>query len=307
MTRFAFLGTVEFSRRCLEELLVACPGAGSQVAGVLTLPREAASFNSDWADLAPVAERHGVPCHHIRTLDDPAALELLRGLAPDVLLVFGWSQLVRESVLAVPPGGCIGTHPALLPAGRGRHPITWALVEGRAESGLTFFYLDEGADSGDIVWQRAFPIALEHDAADVYETVCDLGCTAVRELVPLLAAGTAPRAPQDHARATIGRKRNDADRVIHWEGPAMAAYNLIRGLARPYLGATTTLDGGELVVLRARPPLAVVPPAAPPGTVLARRGSELDIRTGDGVLTLVEIEAGGQREPVPGDLLGRAA
>lgn len=307
MTRFAFLGTVEFSRRCLEVLLSACPDAGSEVAGVLTLPREAAAFNSDWADLAPVAERHGIPCHHIRTLDDPESLTLLRRLAPDVLLVFGWSQLVRESALAVPLGGCIGTHPALLPEGRGRHPITWALVEGRTESGLTLFFLDEGADSGDIVWQRVFPIALEDDAADVYARVCDLGCTAVREVVPLLAAGTAPRTPQNHSRATIWRKRDDSDRVIHWEGPAMAAYNLIRGLARPYLGATTTLDGGELVVLRARTPLAAATSAAPPGTVLARRGGELDVRTGDGVLTLVELETGGLREPVPGDVLGRAA
>lgn len=304
-TRFVFLGTVEFSRRCLEEALA----AGAEIAAVLTLARESAAFNADWADLGPVAERHGVPCHRIRTLDDPATMALLRELRPDYLLVFGWSQLICPEALAIPSRSCIGTHPALLPEGRGRHPITWALVEGRSESGLTLFHLDEGADSGDIVWQCAFPIALEDDAADVYARVCELGCAALRETLPLLASGTAPRLRQDHDRATVWRKRTDDDRVIHWEGPTMTAYNLIRGLAPPYIGATTVHAGGELVVLRARPPRpdCDAVPAASPGTVLARRGAELDVRTGDGVLTLVRLETHGRPLPAPGDRLGQAA
>lgn len=302
--RFAFLGTVEFSRRTLEALLA----TGADVKGVLTLPRAAATFNADWADLEPVATRHGVPCHRIERIDDGAALDLVRRLAPDVLLVLGWSHLVPTAVLEIPPHGCIGSHPALLPAGRGRHPITWALVEGRSETGLTLFYLDEGVDSGDIVWQRSFPIALEDDAAAVYERVCELGCEAVRELVPLLESGGAHRIPQNHARATTWRKRTDHDRIIRWEAPALTIYNQIRGLARPYVGATTTLEGNELVVLRARPPVDAVAggalPNVSPGTVLSRSGSELHVRTGDGLITLLEVDPRGGRLPAAGDRLG---
>lgn len=301
--RIAFLGTVEFSRRCLAEVL-AC---GGDVAAVLTLPREAASFNADWADLAPVAATHGVPCHRIRNINDPETVELLRSLAPDVLFVFGWSQLVSHAVLELTRLGAVGTHPALLPRGRGRHPLTWALVEGLAESGLTFFYLDEGADSGDILWQRAFPIDLEDDAAALYAKICDLACVAVREFLPQLENGTAPRQAQDKALATYWRKRNDDDRVIHWEAATMTTYNLIRGLAPPYVGATTTWGVTHLVVRCARLNGAPLPPAneaLPPGTVLARRGNELDVRTGDGQVTLVDVDAGASALPTPGARLG---
>lgn len=304
--RIAFLGTVEFSRRCLAEVL-AC---GGDVAAVLTLSQEAAGFNADWADLAPVAAAHGVPCHRIRNINDPETVELLRSLAPDVLFVFGWSQLVSQPVLELPRLGAVGTHPALLPRGRGRHPLTWALVEGLSESGLTFFYLDEGADSGDILWQRAFPIEPTDEAADLYAKICDLAAVAIREFLPQLQDGTAPRRAQDDTLATYWRKRNDDDRIIHWEAPTMTTYNLVRGLAPPYIGATTTHGDTELVVRRARlngEPLSPADEASPPGTVLARSGDEFDVRTGDGRLTLVDVDAGGSALPAPGARLGGAA
>ena len=311
MTRFAFLGTVDFSARTLAALL----DAGAEVAGVLTLPREAATFNADWVDLEPLCRERGVPCLHVRHIGDPEAEAALRSLAPDVLLVFGWSQLVPARVLAIPREGSIGTHPALLPEGRGRHPITWALVEGRTRSGLTLFHLEEGADTGDIVWQRSFPIALEDDAAAVYERVCELGCAAARDLVAAFRAGTVQRLAQDASRATSWRKRTDDDRIIRWEAPTMTTYNLIRGLARPYIGATTSWAGRQLVVLRAAPPRhddpAVGLPAGAvqsvPGTVLGRSGDRLTVRTGDGTLELLAVEGADAPGPQPGDRLGEAA
>jgi methionyl-tRNA formyltransferase len=198
--RIAFVGAVEFSRECLEETLV----TGGDVIAVLTLAAERAGFHGDYADLGPVAASHGVPVHRIGNINDPAEIELIRSLHPDVIFVFGWSQLLGPELLQLAP--CIGSHPTLLPRNRGRHPLTWALVEGLEQSGLTFLWLDGDADTGDILWQRAFPIEIEDDAATVYRRVVRLGREAIREFLPALESGSAPRLPQNEALATYWRK-----------------------------------------------------------------------------------------------------
>ncbi len=254
--RIAFVGAVEFSRACLEEMLA----AGGDVVAVITLPAENASFHGDYADLEPVAAAHGVPVHRIGNINDPATIELIRSLEPDVIFVLGWSQLLGPELLALAP--CIGSHPALLPRNRGRHPLTWALVEGLDESGLTFLWLDEGADSGDILWQRSFPIAIDDDAASLYRKMVGLGREAIRELLPLLESDSAPRVPQDDALATYWRRRTDDDRWIDWTLSSLAVHNLIRGLARPYVGALTRCAGQDVLVWRARLPEDPPPVAA---------------------------------------------
>ena len=288
--RIVFIGAVEFSRATLAAVLE----AGGNVVGVLTLAPEAAGFHSDYADLGPLAERHNVSVFRIRDVGDRETVELIRRLKPDVIFVFGWSRLIPAEVLELPPLGCVGTHPALLPEHRGRHPIVWALAEGLEESGLTFFYLDETADSGDILWQRPFAIDPEDDAAALYAKIEALAVEAIREFLPELEAGTASRTPQDAARASYWRKRTDADRRIDWGAPTASIHNLVRALARPYVGALAELEGRPVIVWRARRPAEEPDREAlesPSGTVVARRRDAVDVRTGDSVITLLEIEA----------------
>ena len=283
--RIVLVGTVAFSLRCLQEIVA----MGGDVAAVLTLSPGDATFNADYADLGPLARERDIPVHRIKRTSDPETIALLRELAPDVIFVFGWSQLVPREVLELAPLGCIGTHPALLPRGRGRHPIVWTLVEGLERSGLTFFYLDEGADSGDILWQGEFEIGLEDDAATLYAKVEELAARAIREFLPQLEAGTAPRTRQDDALATTWRKRTDVDRVIDWSAPSLTVYNLVRALTHPYVGATTSADDTELVVWRARMRDGEAADA-PPGTILAAGDAGIEVRTGDSSLLLVDIE-----------------
>ena len=299
--RILFVGTVEFSRHCLEELLDHAAPHDGQVVAVLTLDPAQANGHADYTDLAHVIDGQSIPLHRIRDINAPHAVELIRSYTPDVLCVFGWSQLISKTVLEIPPLGCIGAHPALLPHHRGRHPIIWALVEGLSESGLTFFYLDERADHGDILWQRAFPITLQDDAASVYARVTSLAREAIREFLPQLAQGTAPRRPQDHRQATYWRKRHAQDGEISWEAPTLHSYNLIRALAHPYVGAHTSYQGQRLRVWRSALPDGPLPDGAErlvPGTVLLAGGKGLVVRTNDGYLRLVDYElpSGG---PVP--------
>jgi methionyl-tRNA formyltransferase len=279
--RIVFVGAVAASAAWLEETL----SAGGDVVAVITLPEERAGRHTDFADLRPISERQGVPLHEVENVNDPRTLDLIRSLAPDVVFVFGWSQLLQPQLLELAP--VIGSHPALLPRDRGRHPITWALVDGLEESGLTFLWLDDGADTGDILWQRAFPIGPEDDAADVYAKVEALGRKAIREFLPQLETGAAPRIAQDQAAATYRRKRTDADRWIDWSRPARRIHDLVRGLARPYVGALTRWDGHDVLVWRAR--LSSEPATAEPGTVL-RVDPAIVVATGGGALELVELE-----------------
>lgn len=301
--KIVFVGAVDFSRHCLQQVLD-CDG---NVVAVLTLAREDAGFHSDCANLSDVAMQHGVTVHRIKKINDPKSIELIRSLKPDVIFVFGWSQLISKRILDIPPLGCIGTHPALLPRNRGRHPIVWALVEGLIESGLTFFYVDEGTDSGDILWQKSFPITLEDDAGSLYEKIKVLASEAIREFLPQLERGTARRIPQDHSQATYWRKRSEKDGEIHWIGSTMKIYNLIRALARPYVGAHTYINNQKMLIWRARIPQKPLPPVAmdvQPGIIFARIDVGFDVRTGDGYLTVLEYEPSGKGSLGVGTQLG---
>ena len=303
--KILLVGAVAFTERCLRETLA----AGGNVAGVLTLPPETASRHADYCDLRPLAESHGIPVHHIRHINDHTTAEIITVLAPDVMFVFGWSQLISPEVRALAPLGCIGTHPALLPRNRGRHPIVWSLVEGLERTGLTFFYLDDGVDSGDILWQDSCAITPDDDAASLYRKMEELAGEGIRTFVPQLQAGTAPRIPQDHSLATYWRKRTEIDGEIDWSARSAAIHNLIRGLSRPYVGAHTNVGDTVFRVWRA------VPIDAPghgngvsdsPGTVLRVDAAAVHVRTGDGVLALLDYEGTAQRRLSPGVRLGRA-
>lgn len=291
--RIVFAGVVDFSRHCLQQV----GDCGGNVVAVLTLAKGDAGFHSDYADLSDVAIQHGVPVHKVKNLNAPESVELIRSLQPDVIFIFGWSQIISKQILDIPPLGCIGSHPALLPKNRGRHPIIWALVEGLEESGLTFLYLDEGADSGDILWQKPFSITLEDNAGSLYKKIKALASEAIREFLPKLEKGTAMRVPQNHSRATYWRKRTEKDGEINWAAPTIQVYNLVRALTHPYVGAHAYLEGKKVIVWRARLPNKPLSPEAlglPPGAVLARADSGFNIRTGNGYLTVLEYEVLGR-------------
>jgi methionyl-tRNA formyltransferase len=284
--RLVFVGAVEFSRACLEALL----RARAPLVGVVALPATSASRHSDYVDLAVPARAAGLPVRESADVNDGATLESFRAWSPDAILVLGWSQLLRPPALAAARLGLVGSHPALLPRNRGRHPIVWQLVNGETESGLTLFWLDETADSGPILMQETFPLSEEDDAGTFYRRMTDAGVRMMPQMLALLESGDPPRQPQDEALATVLRKRSERDGWVDWGRPAAEVHNLIRGLARPYVGASTRSGGRPVRLWRARRVRGYVP-AAPPGTVLGRDpGGGLRVRAGDGAVELLESD-----------------
>lgn len=301
--RIVFIGTIDFSQRCLESVLE----NGGNVAAIFTLAKETAGFHSDYADLSTTTRDRGIPVHLVQNINEPENLELIQSYQPDVIFVFGWSQLISKPILNLPPLGCIGTHPALLPRNRGRHPIVWALVEGLNESGLTFFYLDEEADSGDILWQKAFPISKEDDSASVYSKVSSLAQEGISEFLPCLRNGTAARTPQNHRNATYWRKRTRKDGEINFSDPSETIYNLVRALTRPYVGAHTYANGDEVKIWSTGLPSSPLPETLTilePGTVFDCTDKGFNVRTKDGYLIVYEYEMEGGRTITASSRLG---
>ena len=287
--RIVFIGTVDFSYACLQAMLE----TGGNVVGIFTQTQDQTRFNSDWADLSPLGKKYRVPVSFFGKIGDPETLKRIQELSPDIMFVLGLSQLLPQALLQIPPRGVIGSHPALLPENRGRHPLIWALVKALPKSGLTLFYIDAGVDSGDIVMQREFPIAVTDTAMDLYARIEELGAEMVRDLIPLLEDGKAPRIPQDHRKATYLRKRNKEDGLIHWEEGAWRSYNLIRALTYPYVGAHTFFQGQEIKVWSALPP---VPRAGnkengfAPGEIIEGGDQRITVWAKDGPLTINHLE-----------------
>jgi methionyl-tRNA formyltransferase len=183
----------------------------------------------------------------------------------------------------------IGFHPAALPANRGRHPIIWALALGLESTASTFFFMNEEADSGDIVSQRAITIGSHDDAASLYEKITRCALEQIDEFVPRLIAGTIERRSQDGTRANVWRKRGRDDGRIDWRMSARSIRNLVRALTRPYPGAHFTRGGAEIKVWR----VDIVPgtPAnCEPGKVLSISDEGAVIACGSDGILLASIE-----------------
>jgi methionyl-tRNA formyltransferase len=208
--------------------------------------------------------------------------------------------LVRSPLLELPRLGVVGFHPAALPENRGRHPLIWALVLGLEETGSTFFFMDEGADSGDLLSQRKIPIEPTDDAGSLYTRVTEVALEQIREIVPLLESGQYQPQPQDHSKANVWRKRGVADGRIDWRMAAESIHNLVRGLTHPYVGAH--FDYGEKSVKVWRSEIEPdVTANLEPGKVLAAGEEGLLVKTGIGAIRLLEYEP--RISLTPGDYL----
>ena len=222
------------------------PGA---VTDLITLSDRASTRMYDgiepdlWFDL-------GVRVHAVERLNEEA--EILNRIQPDLVILCGWRQIVSKELLELPSDGFIGFHPTLLPYGRGPAPIINTILHGQTASGLTMFYLGEGLDDGDIIAQKAFPIAENDHAGEVYDKVVVAGKAIIREYLPQLIAGTAPRKPQDDALAFVFPKPALKNNEIDLEKDDLETISRkIRALSHPYLGAFIRQGDEKLIIWRA--------------------------------------------------------
>lgn len=240
------VGAVESSRVALDLFI-----EKNLPVTVVTLPPARAARHSDYVDLRPPAEAHGIPVLEAANINAPSVLSQLREMEPDYLFVIGWSQICRSEFLNLPRRGAIGYHPALLPQNRGRAVIPWTILQGLEETGSSLFWLDEGVDSGDLLFQERFPVDPDETAATLYEKHMTALRTAFARTLDALTNGDPPRRPQDSSQATYCARRTASDGLIDWNRPARDVWTLIRAAGDPYPGAFTFHNGEKLVVWEA--------------------------------------------------------
>jgi len=216
---------------------------GIRLEAVVTLQNDLLSKRSGAASFAAVLEGWDVPLHAVHNINEPAAVELLRSLDLDLLLVIGWSQILSREALSTARLGVIGAHASLLPENRGSAPINWALIHGQKKTGNTLIWLTEEVDTGQMIDQVEIPIMPYDTCETLYGKVADSNHIMIERLLPRLFAGEKPGWPQPLNDQPLLARRRPSDGLINWNQSAGDLYNFVRALTRPYPGAFSFLDG----------------------------------------------------------------
>jgi len=206
-----------------------------------------------WFDsVAGLAAEHRLQTIAPHDPNTPEIVDRVRALRPDFVFSFYYRHMLKPPLLASAQRGALNMHGSLLPKYRGRAPVNWAVINGETETGATLHYMTEKPDAGDIVDQLAVPILPDDTALDVFRKVTVAAEITLHRSLPALLDGAAPRQPQDFARGNYCGGRKPEDGRIDWRLPAARIHNLVRGVAPPYPGAFTRLQGSTLRILRTR-------------------------------------------------------
>ena len=222
-------------------------------------------------------------------IKDREAIDQIRALAPDVIVVMAYGQILPRAVLEIPKIACLNLHAPLLPRWRGAAPIQAAIAAGDRETGMTVMYMDEGLDTGDILLQRKIDISPSETGATLHDRLAQIAPEALLESLRLLAAGNAPRIPQDQALATYAPKLNREAGRLNWNESVEAIERKIRAY-NPWPGAFTEFSGRNLKIFAA----SIVDLRGKPGEIL-RKDRELVVATSDRALSLTDVQLEGKR------------
>lgn len=295
-----FMGTPDFAVPSLEALIA----AGHTICGVFTQPDR--PKNRGMKLQAPPVKRialaHDIPVFQPVTLKDGTALEEIRQLSPELIVVAAYGRLLPREILELPANGCINVHSSLLPKYRGAAPINWAVLNGEEETGVTIMYMAQELDAGDIIAQASTPIDPDETVETLHDRLAQMGGELLVKTVTDLAAGTATRTPQDESKVTFAPLLSRALSPIDWTKPAKAIHDQVRGLT-PWPATSTDILNGETVKVFAVQETGESTQKAP-GTVLSAGKEGIDVSCGDGkVIRITELQAPGSRRMAAADYL----
>lgn len=287
-----FMGTPEFAVPTLRALLT----AGYPVKGVFTQPDRPVGRGKEIAmpPVKQVALEAGIPVFQPQRLrGDAEALEVLRRLAPDCIVVVAYGQILPEEILNLPPFRCLNVHASLLPRYRGAAPIQWSILNGDTEAGVTTMLMEKGLDTGPMLLKASTPIGPEETADSLSRRLSEIGADLlVRTLPPWFAGELAPE-PQNDAEASYAPMLKKEMAPIDWSSSAKTLHDRVRGLY-PWPGTTTTLAGQTLKILTATPSDRPHGKEAP-GTILGISEEGWDVACGDGVLRIQQVQIPGKK------------
>ena len=249
-----------------------------------------------------LAQELGLPVYQPVKVKDPAFMELLQKLVPEMIVVAAFGQILSKAVIDYPRLHCLNIHPSLLPKYRGAAPLNWQIINGETKTGVTIMLMDEGMDSGDILLQEETDLDATETYGELHDRLAVLGAKLLVKSIEQIFTGEAQRKPQDASGATLAPRLTKETGKINWSHKAAAIVNLIRGL-NPAPTAYTTLDGLPLKIFKAE----IQPDKVhhSPGTIGEAGSDGLPVATSDGYVVLKDIQlAGKKRMPIADFLRG---
>ena len=242
--KIAFTTCVQLGRSCIEKILE----MGGHLDLLITLKDEKAKDKSGRVYIDDIANDYSIPLLKINNINDQVVIDTVSNMCIDWLFVIGWSQIVKTELLEIPKHGCIGMHPTLLPKGRGRAAVPWAILKGLDKTGVTMFKMDSGVDTGDILGQVEIPISSTTTATDLYKAVDDAHITLIEKYWSDVENGTITIQPQDHSLATVWEGRKPEDGELFHEMTMEEADRMVRAVTHPYPGAFFVADGKRTII-----------------------------------------------------------
>ena len=290
MTNLIFMGSPQFAVPTLEAL-----ARDHHILAVFTQPDKPAGRGQQLTAV-PVkqwAVAHDVPVYQPKSFrKEPQAIDLLRDLKPDVIIVAAYGLILPQAVLDVPPFGCLNVHGSILPRHRGAAPITSAILAGDAETGITIMQMDAGLDTGPMLSIVREAIRSDDTTASLSERISFLGAHLMADMLPQYMSGTILPQPQPTEGATYSPKIDKADAHIDWSKPAVEIERMVRAYI-PWPGTFTFWDEQMVKVLKAG--YRMQEARGKIGEVVKLSDGSIGVVTGDGVLVLREIQLAGRK------------
>lgn len=300
--RVVFIGTGEIGLPVVRWLT---ENGEHQLVGVVTQPDKPVGRDQQIQPPSiKAALRHAsIPVLQPARIKQPDAVAEIARLAPDLVVVMAYGQILPRAVLEIPPIACLNLHASLLPRHRGAAPIQAAIAEGDNETGITVMYMDEGLDTGDILLQSRIRIAANETGQSLHDRLAKVAPAALGEAVELLSTGSAPRIPQDSAKASYAPKLERDDGRINWREEAVVIERKIRAYD-PWPGAHAILEdtAGKLRKLKIFS-ANITETATTPGELKSSPENGIMIGATGGALRLGEVQLEGRRRMTATDLL----
>lgn len=297
--RVVFMGTPDFAVGTLEAVC----DAGYEVVGVVTQPDKAKGRSKEPVPtpVKAAALARGLTVFQPERIRNEQAVESVRQMKPDVIVVVAFGQIIPKEILELAPYGCLNVHASLLPAYRGAAPIQWAVLNGEEESGVTIMRMDEGLDTGDMITKKVVKLAEDETSGSLFERLSEEGAQLLVKTLSSVFDGTAvyEKQPEQSPTPYAGMIRKSMGQ-IDWNQSAVEIERLVRGM-NPWPSAYTKLDGRTLKIWKAHVEKPEMTGDA--GKIVRMDNKGLYVQTGLGILCVDELQLEGKKRMKTGDFL----
>lgn len=286
--RTIFMGTPDFACPTLQKLI----DRNENILAVVTQPDRPKGRGQKLMP-PPVKElalSHGITVYQPLKVREPAFVEMIREMQPDVIVVVAFGQILPKSLLDIPPMGCINVHASLLPRYRGAAPLNWCLIDGETETGVTTMLMDVGLDTGPMLLKRSTPIDQNEDISSLHDRMSVMGADLLGETLDGLVNGQIKPEQQDDSLTCYASMLKKEHGLINWQRPAIEIHNQIRGLA-VWPCAYTYLGDQVLKIYRSK----VGQGSAPAGTVIRSGKGVLEVACLSGSIFIEEMQLSGKK------------